>query len=319
MECFEFGVNIQNDVNGKLAKTVEHVAGFNKLKAKILAGYVNSQEFLDYCINSESFDSTKSLADNHQNVVRSLLRKYFRDKHKNVLESAAKAQAETMQGFSSINAKNIAIDYTANVINRIYYNTREKNKSINVKFNKLDIINQSIVDIENEYINTCVIPLYKTSKATNENGKYLNEFRDAHNEYNKLNKQLNTLKSDAKNNKDAIKDLKDKVAEAKRTRYNIAYNLINEHGNIVQKNYANMLNQIKGNPNKWFEKVFESSKLVSIVNEFEHTLKSDKLVNENYQDENDYINPDAENVDEMSKSWEDKLWSSFDKAVAADL
>ena len=319
MECFEFGVNIQNDVNGKLAKTVEHVAGFNKLKAKILAGYVNSQEFLDYCKNSDSFDSTKSLADNHQNVVRSLLRKYFRDKHKNVLESAAKAQAETMQGFSSINAKNIAIDYTANVINRIYYNTREKNKSINVKFNKLDIINQSIVDIENEYINTCVIPLYKTSKATNENGKYLNEFRDAHNEYNKLNKQLNTLKSDAKNNKDAIKDLKDKVAEAKRIRYNIAYNLINEHGNIVQKNYANMLNQIKGNPNKWFEKVFESSKLVSIVNEFEHTLKSDKLVNENYQDENDYINPDAENVDEMSKSWEDKLWSSFDKSVAADL
>ena len=80
-----------------------------------------------------------------------------------------------------------------------------------------------------------------------------------------------------------------------------------------------MIEQAKGNPNAWFSAAFDSSKLVSIVNEFKNTLESDKLIDENFQDENDVVNPDSENVDEMSKSWEDKLWASFDKAVAADL
>ena len=111
MDCFEFGFNIINDVDDRLKTTVNFVADGKERKAKVLAGYVNSQEFLDYCKKSEKFDSTKSLAENNQNVVRSLLRRYFRERHKDVVESAAKAQAEAMQGFSSVNAKNVAIEF----------------------------------------------------------------------------------------------------------------------------------------------------------------------------------------------------------------
>ena len=321
MECFEFGVNIINDVDDKLKKTVEYVAGYNKTKAKILAGYVNSQEFLDYCKKSEKFDSTKSLAENEQNTVRSLLRKYFRERHKAVVESAAKAQAEVMQGFSSVNAKNVAIDYTATVINRVYNSMVQESKGKHVKLDRKKVINQALSDMETEYINGCVVPLYKTlrEKMSSTFDERLNAFKEAQNEVSKFTKELKELKQDTKKNADTIEETTAKLLEAKRNRYNIAHALVAERGNVVQKNYNNMIEQAKGNPNAWFNAAFDSSKLVSIVNEFKNTLESDKLIDENFQDENDVINPDSESVDEMSKSWEDKLWASFDKAVAADL
>lgn len=321
MECFEFGFNITNDSDGKLAKSVEAVAGYNSIKAKVLAGYVNSQEFLDYCKKSEKFDSTKSLAKNKQNTVRSLLRKYFRERHKDVVESAAKAQAEAMQGFSSVNAKNIAIDYTATVINRVYNSMAQESKDKHVKLDRKKVINQALSTMETEYINGCVIPLYKTlrEKMSSLFDEKLDAFKEAQNEVAKLTKELKELKQNAKKNADAIKETTTKLLEVKRNRYNIAHAFVAERGNVVQKNYNNMIEQAKGNPNAWFNVAFDSSKLVSIVNEFKNTLESDKLIDENFQDENDVINPDSESVDEMSKSWEDKLWASFDKAVAADL
>ena len=321
MECFEFGFNIVNDVDGKLAKSVETVAGANKLKAKVLAGYVNSQEFLEYCKKDDKFDATKSLADNPQNTVRKLLRRYFREKHKDVLESAAKAQAEAMQGFSSVNAKNVAIDYTATVINRIYNNMYQESKDKKAKLDRRKVINQALATMETDYINTCVIPLYQTlrGKMNSLFDERLDAFKEAQNEVSKLTKELKALKKDSKKNADAIKETTSKLLEAKRNRYNIAHVLVAEQGNVVQKNYNNMIEQAKGNPNAWFNTAFDSSKLVSIVNEFKNTLESDKLIDENFQDENDTINPEADSVDEMSKAWEDKLWSSFDKGVAADL
>ena len=321
MECFEFGFNIANDSNGKLAKSVEVVAGYNFIKAKVLAGYVNSQEFLDYCKKSEKFDSTKSLAENNQNTVRSLLRKYFREKHKDVVESAAKAQAEAMQGFSSVNAKNVAIDYTATVINRVYNSMVQESKDKHIKLDRKKVINKSLYTMETEYINGCVIPLYKTlrEKMSSLFDEKLDAFKEAQNEVAKLTKELKKFKQNAKKNADAIKETTAKLLEAKRNRYNIAHALVAERGNVVQKNYNNMIEQAKSNPNAWFNAAFDSSKLVSIVNEFANTLESDKLIDKNFQDENDVVNPDSESVDEMSKSWEDKLWASFDKAVAADL
>ena len=321
MECFEFGFNITNDSDGKLAKSVEAVAGYNSIKAKVLAGYVNSQEFLDYCKKSEKFDSTKSLAENNQNTVRSLLRKYFRERHKDVVESAAKAQAEAMQGFSSVNAKNVAIDYTATVINRVYNSMVQESKGKHVKLDRKKVINQALSTMETEYINGCVIPLYKTlrEKMSSLFDEKLDAFKEAQNEVAKLTKELKEFKRNIKKNADAIKETTTKLLEAKRNRYNIAHAFVAERGNVVQKNYNNMIEQAKGNPNAWFNAAFDSSKLVSIVNEFKNTLESDKLIDENFQDENDVVNPDSESVDEMSKSWEDKLWASFDKSVAADL
>ena len=199
MECFEFGFNIVGDVDGKLRKTVEYVAGANKRKAIVLAGYINSQEFLDYCKQDDKFDSTKSIADNPQNTVRRILRKYFREKHKSVIESAAKAQAESLQGFSNVNAKNIAIDYTATLVNINYYTELRKSKDTNIKLDRKKIINQTLLDIENNFIRECAIPIYKIISAdtTIKNREELEDFKNGNNEYLDIRdkiKQLNTTK-----------------------------------------------------------------------------------------------------------------------------
>lgn len=317
MECFAFGVNITNDVDNRLLKSVEYVAGFNKLKATILAGYLNTKEFFDYCKQDENFDENKSLAENNQNIVRKLLRKYFREKHKDVLESASKAQAEALQGFSSINAKNIAIDYTATVVNNTYIAIKKESNDSDTKFNRKKVINESLLTMEDDYISHCVIPIYKS--LTDKDTDLAIRFKEAHNKVLDIRNEIIELRKNAKKNEKKIEELRKDLIEAKRNRYNIAQLFVNEYGNLVQKNYNNMIEQAKSNPSSWFDKAFDSSKLVSIVNEFYNVLNSDKLIDENFQDENDTINPNAESIDEMSKSWEDKAWASFDKAVAADL
>ena len=98
-----------------------------------------------------------------------------------------------------------------------------------------------------------------------------------------------------------------------------AYELIEEYGNPTQKNFRALAEQAHSNPVEWFTKVFDNPRLVNLVNSYQYALESDKLYEANYKDDNDYINDDADDTDEMSKSWEDKEWASFDKAVSQDL
>lgn len=319
MECFEFGFNINNDIDNKLHKSVEFVADGDKVKAKVLAGYVNSQEFLDYCKQSDKFDSSKTLAENNQNIVRSLLRRYYRENHKSILESAAKLQAEALQGFGSVRAKNEALEFTATVISRTYYSLKQEANDAGVKIDREHVILSSMETIENHYIDNCVTPLYLSIKDEHENDKLVKSYKDAYNASQDAADKLDEVYDNEEATDEEIEAAEKEYTEANRKLYNAAHAMVAEYGNTVQKNYNNFVEQMKGNPNAWFNKAFENSKLVSIVNEFKGVLESDKLINEDYEDENDSVNSNAESRDEMSKSWEDKLWASFDKAVAADL
>ena len=314
--CYEYGFNIVNDIDGRLRRTVEFVADYSKQKANILAGYVNSQEFLDYCKQSEKFDASKSLAENNQQTVRSLLRRYYRSKHKSALESAAKEQADSLEGFSSASAKALAYEHTANMINRTYEDLKNKAEELERKFDRKQVIRRTINLMEEEYLDKLVLPLYSTlseNQVYNRSKELTDKFRDLYNEVQDILDEIELA------NEEQLEELEKRYETANTQMFATAHLLFTEFGNTKQKNYSNMIYQMRANPNRWFTKAFESSKLVSIVNEFTKVLESDKLVAENFEDDLDYINPESENIDEMSKSWESKLWGSFDKAVAADL
>ena len=319
MECFTSGYNIINDNNNRLRNSIEFLSAGNNKKAIILAGYINSQEFLDYCKQFDSFDSSKSLADNNQNTVRSILRKYYRERHKSVIETAAKEQAEALQGFSSVNAKNLAIDYTAVMIN-ITYNVHRMTSG-DRKLDRKAIINEVYKKLEDDFNSNCVITLYKKLRPDREfkANKVLDDYREANNNFIDISNQLRKARKSANPDKEVIKQLEEQFAEAKRIRFNTSCLVVAKYGSVVEKNQMNMIVRMKANPNEWFTTAFQSSRLVAIVNEFEGTLESDKLINENFEDDNDYTNPDAYNVDESSKSWEDKNWASFEKAINTDL
>lgn len=323
MECFEFGYVIKGDVNDTLKKTVEYCSDGIKQKAKVLAGYIQSNDFLEFCKKDEKFDSTKSVLENKQNIVRRILKQYYELKHQDVTTAAAKRQADLLMGFSSVKARNIAINDTATIISLLYEQERKASKYNNVKLNRVKIIQKAIDYIEKDYINNVVLKVYNQNKEIDDST--IKEFKEAYNNAIRLNKKIIELKqlikndNDVENNKKKLDEVYKEYVEARRQQYNKAYNLVNKFGDITQKNRNNYIEQVKRNPNFWFTKAFESSKLVNIIGEFENVLESDKLTNENFTDDEDYTNSGAENIDETTKSWEDKLWASFEKPVAADL
>lgn len=323
MECFEFGYVIKGDVDDTLKKTVEYCSDGIKQKAKVLAGYIQSDDFLEFCKKDEKFDSTKSILENKQNTVRRILKEYYELKHQDVTTAAAKRQADLLMGFSSVKARNIAINDIATIISLLYEQERKASKYNNVKLNRVKIIQKAIDALEKDYINNVALKVYNQNKEVDDNT--IKEFKEAYNNAIRLNKKIIELKqlikndNDVENNKKKLDEIYKEYSEARRQQYNKAYNLVNKFGNITQKNRNNYIEQVKRNPNFWFTKAFESSKLVNIVGEFENVLESDKLTNENFTDDEDYTNPGAESVDETTKSWEDKLWASFEKPVAADL
>lgn len=323
MECFEFGYVIKGDVNDTLKKTVEYCSDGIKQKAKVLAGYIQSDDFLEFCKKDEQFDSIKSILENKQNTVRRILKEYYELKHQDVTTAAAKRQADLLMGFSSVKARNIAINDTATIISLLYEQERKASKYNNVKLNRAKIIQKAIDALEKDYINNVALKVYNQNKEVDDNT--IKEFKEAYNNAIRLNKKITELKqlikndNDVENNKKKLDEIYKEYTEARRQQYNKAYNLVNKFGNITQKNRNNYIEQIKRNPNFWFTKAFESSKLVNIVGEFENILESNKLTNENFTDDEDYTNSGAESVDETTKSWEDKLWASFEKPVAADL
>lgn len=322
MECFEFGYVIKGDVDDTLKKTVEYCSDGIKQKAKVLAGYIQSDDFLEFCKKDEQFDSTKSILENKQNTVRRILKEYYELKHQDVTTAAAKRQADLLMGFSSVKARNIAINDTATIISLLYEQERKASKYNNVKLNKAKIIQKAIDALEKDYINNIALKVYNQNKEIDDNT--IKEFKEVYNNAIRLNKKIIELKQLIKNdndvdNKKKLNEVYKEYTEARRQQYNKAYNLVNKFGDITQKNRNNYIEQVKRNPNFWFTKAFESSKLVNIVGEFENVLESDKLTNENFTDDEDYTNSGAENIDETTKSWEDKLWASFEKPVVADL
>lgn len=323
MECFEFGYVIKGDVNDTLKKTVEYCSDGIKQKAKVLAGYIQSDDFLEFCKKDEKFDSTKSILENKQNTVRRILKQYYELKHQDVTTAAAKRQADLLMGFSSVKARNIAINDTATIISLLYEQECKSSKYNNVKLNRVKIIQKAIDALEKDYINNVALKVYNQNKEIDDN--IIKEFKETYNNATRLNKKIIELKqlikndNDVDNNKKKLNEVYKEYTEARRQQYNKAYNLVNKFGNIAQNNRNNYIEQVKRNPNFWFTKAFESSKLVNIVGEFENILESNKLTNENFTDDEDYTNSGAESVDETTKSWEDKLWASFEKPVAADL
>ena len=169
MECFEFGYVIKGDVNDTLKKTVEYCSDGIKQKAKVLAGYIQSDDFLEFCKKDEKFDSTKSILENKQNTVRRILKQYYELKHQDVTTAAAKRQADLLMGFSSVKARNIAINDTATIISLLYEQERKSSKYNNVKLNRVKIIQKAIDALEKDYINNVALKVYNQNKEIDDN------------------------------------------------------------------------------------------------------------------------------------------------------
>lgn len=438
--CYVDGVNIEGDVDGRLEKVCAELAKGNSKIGIILASYLNDTKFIEFLNQDSGYDSSKKLGENNLNVIKRNLYEYAKRNDTSIYFSILSDRKDNTLGFSSVNAKYVAIDTTADAIAKAYmflinkykgdidkitfdeltrtaYDSMEKDFNVEIvselvkeltenkevaknAYNRLlrnpeyneqnekalidnlpeeerNAINElsdkekdifrSIAKFNN--INNIIGIIKKSIKSNididslplnDETKQFIKDYREAVKEYNSVyrtvgsnNAKWNSWVNEARQNgvsaeeidkqrEEYIKSSKEtsqKLAEAQQKfieakqkinkviQDNVANfrvltrNFALNHGNFVVKNRVNLMERMGGNglSANWFKEAFTSSKLFYLNKKYKNELESDKLVNEEYEDENDAINPDAENVDETTRNWEDSIWSSFDKGVSDKL
>ena len=325
MTCKTTRVTIENDVNGRLLKTMQRAASkqgvINRAMETILAGYLNNNpEFTQFVRDSgrvnKDFNSFDEL---NQNVLYSLLKEFFNKKHLEVTNSSALRHSEALYGFTSSSAKRDAILHTADRIIALYYQEFAKPKSERLSYKA--ILNKVRQDINRRAKEEIIDPLIARLES--------NDFKDkpgvkeAVETYKKIQKEFENAKAEF---------IKNRTVENSRALDAAADNYIAAGTNIVNNyekltgqkngaeiNYINLRNAIRGN-NNWFKLVFGSHKMTNIVRDFENTLNEESHLISDYNDISDFENTNSDrSVDESAKSWEDSLHRAFDKLVSPDL
>ena len=115
MSCNQFGFDvIGDDANQTLRKRIVNVAKGNDQKAIILAGYVNSGEFLTYVKEQVNTDKAiEKLLDVDNNTLEQLLNSYFIAKHpKSIEHTIMDNQSSSIFGFDNAVTKSLAKSYS---------------------------------------------------------------------------------------------------------------------------------------------------------------------------------------------------------------
>lgn len=326
MGCIANGVTIIGDENNRLLNSVLHVAKGDNIKATVIAGYINTPDFRQYV---ESNIGTKEFLEVNANTFRKLLNSYYKAKHISVNNTIDRKMTAFIGNFSSATALSVAIDHTANLLLDKYYTETLKSKE--ERRTNEQIIDDVVKDINKNFFNNIVMPLFNETLNNPSNS----EIRKFAEEAKRLNDAFNTNADENDNlideldiTNDATKrkeiedrlDVLDEEYESLRSkRYVAFFNLVQEAGNIKQKNYANLVGKVRGDRAGWFRETFTSSKLVNISKDFDTLLRSDKLNEDPNVDDNDAYEVDEEGYNKTSQTWDSKDLKSFDKYTSADV
>ena len=343
--CTEFGFVIENDDETKrLERAVMNYAKADSAKAIVCAGYLNSPEFIKHCFQDKAvikdieekikegkITGEPNIKDVNLNILSRVLREYYEDRHFNVMNFIAARNGEILNGFSSAKAKSEALDHTANLLIELYYANLVNPK--NERLSRLDIVNKVMETIESNFNNIAIPILRELANSTKkEDIENYNKAKKVNIELKNITKEINAKidkyqEAINSNNEELaasldkeLTELNKEKARLKTLRYLAFSNIVDIYGNPRQKNYSALVKQIRGNANEWFTNTFMCSKLTNLVREFEELTEGDKIKNSvGAEQDEDVENDGSTSYDESSKSWEDKLYASFDKAVGADI
>lgn len=326
MGCITNGVTINGDKDDRLLNSVISVSDTDNIKLQIVAGYLNTPEFKQYIKDNTGIEEFLNV---HANTFRKLLNSYYKIKNISVNNDISKKMSEFIGNFSSATALSIAKNHTADIIIDFYYSELSKPK-LERKSNN-DIIDNVVKKINNNFINNIALPLIKDVISNNKDKsvkELANKAKNIHNElegiYNRYDELIDSLDSIVDQNvinsvNAELDSLDERINKLSIDRYIAFYNITQEAGNTIQKNYSTLVAKIRGDRNKWFTDVFTITKLINISNEFEQLLKTDKLNDPISLDDNDVINSNVHSIDEMSKSWENKDNKDFSQYISSDI
>lgn len=297
MSCIEFGLNL----SPKIAAHIDDVAQGDFKKARIMAMFLdNNQEFLDYIKKDEIANKEyeeKGLDGINGNTLKRLLRNFYNIKFPSVSNYVSGKAGTPLYGFSDSYAAVTARNYVADIISDLVRNG-------NIEFrSRSDFYVPIRTDLTKKY-QAMVIDIVNSPAYASKRDGYI--------------KRRAELIDDARN----ITKTAEERNKSKMLLFALDYSLIRHYGELRQKNFAQLIRNIRANDQDFMDYVFNASKLDGVVNKsvFDGTENYDEVI---ASDEEDLqlVNSDSDAVDNMMREFgrDNAIKGSFDKIVSDDV
>lgn len=297
MSCIEFGLNL----SPKIAAHIDDVAQGDFKKARIMAMFLdNNQEFLDYIKKDEIANKEyeeKGLDGINGNTLKRLLRNFYNIKFPSVSNYVSGKAGTPLYGFSDSYAAVTARNYVADIISDLVRNGNTEFRS------RSDFYVPIRTDLTKKY-QAMVIDIVNSPAYASKRDGYI--------------KRRAELIDDARN----ITKTAEERNKSKMLLFALDYSLIRHYGELRQKNFAQLIRNIRANDQDFMDYVFNASKLDGVVNKsvFDGTENYDEVI---ASDEEDLqlVNSDSDAVDNMMREFgrDNAIKGSFDKIVSDDV
>lgn len=297
MSCIEFGLNL----SPKIAAHIDDVAQGDFKKARIMAMFLdNNQEFLDYIKKDEIANKEyeeKGLDGINGNTLKRLLRNFYNIKFPSVSNYVSGKAGTPLYGFSDSYAAVTARNYVADIISDLVRNG-------NIEFRSRSDFYVPIRTYLTKKYQAMVIDIVNSPAYASKRDGYI--------------KRRAELIDDARN----ITKTAEERNKSKMLLFALDYSLIRHYGELRQKNFAQLIRNIRANDQDFMDYVFNASKLDGVVNKsvFDGTENYDEVI---ASDEEDLqlVNSDSDAVDNMMREFgrDNAIKGSFDKIVSDDV
>ena len=297
MSCIEFGLNL----SPKIVAHIDDVAQGDFKKARIMAMFLdNNQEFLDYIKKDEIANKEyeeKGLDGINGNTLKRLLRNFYNIKFPSVSNYVSGKAGTPLYGFSDSYAAVTARNYVADIISDLVRNGNTEFRS------RSDFYVPIRTDLTKKY-QTMVIDIVNSPAYASKRDGYIKRRAEL------IDDARNTTKTAEERNK------------SKMLLFALDYSLIRHYGELRQKNFAQLIRNIRANDQDFMDYVFNASKLDGVVNKsvFDGTENYDEVI---ASDEEDLqlVNSDSDAVDNMMREFgrDNAIKGSFDKIVSDDV
>lgn len=297
MSCIEFGLNL----SPKIAAHIDDVAQGDFKKARIMAMFLdNNQEFIDYIKKDEIANKEyeeKGLDGINGNTLKRLLRNFYNIKFPSVSNYVSGKAGTPLYGFSDSHAAVTARNYVADIISDLVRNSNTEFRS------RSDFYVPIRTDLTKKY-QAMVIDIVNSPAYTSKRDGYIKRRAEL------IDDARDTTKTAEERNK------------SKMLLFALDYSLIRHYGELRQKNFAQLIRNIRANDQDFMDYVFNASKLDGVVNKsvFDGTENYDEVI---ASDEEDLqlVNSDSDAVDNMMREFgrDNAIKGSFDKIISDDV
>ena len=298
MNCQIGNVTVKGDKNGKLASIISSkqvVGNSGRIVTERLASNIefNLQEIVEFANRDKnlSISSIDELLDVNANTLKSIFRKYYFNKYRNIHNTAANRTGNDLKGFSSQEALNAAVEYVAHrfVARKLDSNAKTKQEQIN-------IINDIRKELREEF-DTMFDNKLELIKADNKQLPTI--VKTYYEQIEKLNSLIDEMED---KEGDELKNLEKQYDALELENNSTIFEIIKEFGTIIEQNLTALYQQSETNPYEFFDAVARTS----IVTKSSRILSD--VVSEDIYDDN---NIDAEDSNDITNNDHDSDETAF--------